>query len=166
MSYSFREEYPVLGPNTSVDMTGGASGFGPGQLVKGPKVPAYHMVSVALSATSVSQTAFLAPLANNTFGQYKFEYATVTFGTQSTSGTLQIEKATGTQAIGGGTNLLQATLALSGTANTPTDSSGSAAPVANPNTLTLAGGDRVNLIIAGTMTGLANAMVTLVFSRV
>lgn len=156
----FRDEVPTLG-NATVDLP---EMFPAG--VTPPKVPAYVPVNVALSATSTSQTVFTAPASAGLNGQYKFIWATVRFGTQSTSGTLQIEKAASGTAVGGGTNLLQGTMALSGTANTPTHSSGAAAPVTNPNTVTLSAGDSLNFIIAGTMTGLANCLVTIWLARV
>jgi hypothetical protein len=46
-------------------------------------------------------------------------------------------------------------MSLAGTANTPV----SGTLVSNPITLTLAAGNRLNLIIAGTMTNLATAVV-------
>lgn len=153
----FRGEAPALGQSTTISQ---ASVNG-----QDVKVPVYAVVvSVPnLAAASTSQTAFVSD------GAYKFEKAVVNFGTASSSGTLQLEHATGTQAVGGGTNMLQATMSLAGTANTPlnTSTSGAAyAPVTNINTLTLAAGDRVNLIFGGTMTSLANCNVTLYLSRV
>jgi len=160
MAFSFREDAPVLGSSTQIDMSNA-----PGQLTSLPKVQAYEFIQVNnLVATSTSQTAFVVPVST-LYGTYKFEYAVANFGTASTSGTLQVEKAHGTQAIGSGTALLQGTISLAGTANTPVDSSGSAAPVTNPNTLTLAAGDRLNILLAGTLTSLANCSVVLVLSR-
>ncbi len=165
MAFSFREEYPVLGSSAKVDMTGSASGSGPAQLTLLPKIQAFEFVQINnLSASSASQTAFVAPAA--TFGTYQLVDVTVTFGTASSSGTLQVEKATGTQAIAGGTNLLQATLSLAGTANTPVEATGSSAPLTNTNTLTMAAGDRLNLIFGGTLTSLANCSVVITLARV
>jgi hypothetical protein len=82
------------------------------------------------------------------------------FGTASTSGTLQVEKATGTQAVGSGTNTLTGTISLSGTANTVVNGT----LVATAATLAYAVGNRCNLIFAGTMTSLANCNVTVSFS--
>lgn len=168
----FRDDNPVLSSATFVDNQSTASGAGPGQVGFGtggmlPKVQMVEMVqSTTLSAASTSQTLFVFPKDLGQYGQYMFSYAIVSFGTTSTSGTLQIERATGTQAIGGGTALLQATLSLSGTANTPVDSTGSSAPIAATNSLIFNGGDRLNILLAGTLTGLANCVVTVVLKRV
>lgn len=165
MSFNFRESYPVLGAGTAVDTSNG-----PGALTDLPLVQTYELIQINnLAAASVSQTALVMPKTGTSnlpnFGLYRLVYVVATFGTASTSGTLQVEKATSTQAIGAGTNLLQATISLSGTANTPVDSTGSAAPITNLSTRTFAAGDRCNLILAGTLTNLANCSVTLVFQR-
>lgn len=161
----FREEGGVLGRDMAVDMNVAPAQVNDPRL--SPRVQAYEFITINnLGASSVSQTAFVAPKNTQQYGQYALVGVIVTFGTASTSGTLQVEKATGTQAIAGGTNLLQATLSLSGTANTPVEASGSSAPVTNPNTVQLSGGDRLNLIFAGTMTSLANCSVTLTLARV
>lgn len=152
----FRGENPALGSNTVVSQAG-ATGLD-------VKIPVYGDVESfgPLGATTTSFTAFIAD------GAYKLEKVLVVFGTASTSGTLQLEKATGTQAVGSGTSLLQATISLAGTANTVQDSSTSGAafaPVTNVTTTTLAKGDRVNFIFAGTMTSLANCAIQLYLSR-
>lgn len=157
----FRDETPTLG-NATVDL--------PEMFNKGvtpPKVPAYEIVTFPIAAaTATGTTIWTAPASPSLNGQYKFVWATVRFHVASTSGTLQFEKAPSGTAPGGGTNLLQATMSLSGTIDTPVDSSGSAAPVTNPNTLTFSAGDALNLVIAGTMTNLANGMITVWLARV
>ena len=67
--------------------------------------------------------------------------------------------ATGTQATGSGTNQLTGTMSLSGTANTPVNGTVVAAPLA------IAAGNRINLIFAGTVTGLANCVITVVLQK-
>lgn len=123
-------------------------------------LPVYETVQVTgLAATSTSLTAFV----NDTLsGQYTLAGVTATFGTTSTSGTLQVEVATGTQATGSGTNQLTGTVSLSGTANTPVNGT----LVATASKTTIVAGARINLILAGTLTGLANGCVSLVLERV
>lgn len=112
---------------------------------------------VAAASYAVSHTIYVN---DNTGSTFKVAGATVTFGTTSTSGTLQVEVATGTQAIGAGTNQLTGAVSLSGTANTPV----SGTVIASPTTIT--SGSRVNLIFAGTVTGLANASVNIALQRI
>jgi len=120
-------------------------------------VPAYEYVqSGTLTASSTSQTLWVNP---NVGGTYKIVAATVTQGTASSSGTMQVEVATGTQAIGGGTNQLTGTMSLSGTANTPVNGTVIASPT------TIAAGNRINIILAGTLTSLANCVVTITLQR-
>lgn len=111
---------------------------------------------VAAASYAVSHTIFVAP---NTSETWKVSAVTAVFGTASTSGTLQVEVATGTQAIASGTNQLTGTMSLSGTANTAVNGTVSATPT------TIAAGNRVNLIFAGTVTNLANAAITVVLQK-
>lgn len=120
-------------------------------------LPAYETLQVvALGASSTSETVFVC---DNVSGTYVIAGVTATFGTASASGTLQVEVATGTQATGSGTNQLSGTVSLAGTANTPVNGTVIAAPA------TIAAGSRVNIILAGTMTSLANGMVTIILQR-
>jgi hypothetical protein len=68
-----------------------------------------------------------------------------------------VSKDTGTAAPGAGTALLTAVVALSGTANTVVNGT----LISNTGTLTLAAGDRIAIVIAGTMTNLAGGILTL-----
>jgi len=112
---------------------------------------------VAAASYAVSHTIFV----NGTAGdQFKIVGVTATFGTASTSGTLQVEVATGTQAVGAGTNQLTGTISLSGTANTPVNGTVIASPT------TIAAGARINLIFAGTVTNLANACIYVALQRI
>lgn len=129
--------------------------------VNGIIVPVYELIGdnqnqVAAASYAVSHTIFVN---DNVSGTYKIAAVTATFGTTSTSGTLQVEVATGTQAIGAGTNQLTGTVSLSGTANTPVNGTIVASPT------TIAAGSRVNLIFAGTVTNLANASITVALQR-
>jgi hypothetical protein len=82
--------------------------------------------------------------------------------TASSSGTLTLEKLTGTTAPGSGTAMLTATISLAGTANTVL----SGTPVSDVSILTLAAGDRLALKIAGTMTSLAGSRVSIMLAQV
>lgn len=112
---------------------------------------------VAAASYAVSHTVYVHPNVTST---YQIAAVSATFGTASTSGTLQCEVATGTQAIASGTNQLTGTVSLAGTANTPVNGTMIASPT------TIAAGSRINLIFAGTVTNLANAQVTIFLTRV
>lgn len=99
-----------------------------------------------ITATDASRFVFIATRP------MRFKGVSICFTTGSTSGTLQIEKLTGTAAPGGGTNLLTGTVSLAGVANTVA----SGTPIATVASLTLAAGDRLGIVIAGTMTNLVN----------
>lgn len=124
-------------------------------------LPIYELLSdsqnqVAAASYAVSHTIFVN---DNLSGTYKVAAVTATFGTASTSGTLQVEVATGTQAIAAGTNQLTGTVSLAGTANTPVNGTVSGTPT------TIAAGSRVNLIFGGTVTNLANCAISVVLQR-
>lgn len=134
----------------------------PGSTSSAFLLPIYEMLSdnqnqVAAASYAVSHTIFVN---NNVSGTYQIAGVTATFGTASTSGTLQVEVATGTQAIASGTNQLTGTISLSGTANTPVNGTLIASPT------TIAAGSRINLIFAGTVTNLAAASVNVVLKRI
>lgn len=109
------------------------------------------LVSIPLTASSATQWGFTAPRAG------RLESVSSIFTTASSSGTLQISKDTGTAAVGTGTTLLTGTVALSGSANTVSNGT----LIATVASLTFAAGDRISLVIAGTMTSLAGCNVTL-----
>lgn len=117
----------------------------------------YFQGQTVASSYAVSTTIFVSDTVS---GTYQLAAASVVFGTTSSSGTLQVEVATGTQAIGSGTNQLTGAMSLSGTANTTVNG----VLVTTPTLITP--GSRVNLIFAGTVTGLANATVNIVLQRV
>lgn len=106
---------------------------------------------------AVSHTIFVN---DNVSGTYKIVAVAATFGTASGSGTLQVEVATGTQAIGSGTVQLTGTVSLAGTANTPVNGT----VIASPTTITA--GSRINLIFAGTVTGLANMSANVILQKI
>jgi len=111
----------------------------------------------AAASWAVSHTIYVNGNSGDT---YKVAGVSAVFGTASTSGTLQVEVATGTQAVGAGTNQLTGTMSLSGTANTTVNGT----VIASPTTITA--GSRINLIFAGTVTNLANAAVNVILQRV
>lgn len=124
-------------------------------------LPSYEFIAdnqnqVVAASYAVSHTIFVN---DNVSGTYKIVGLTATFGTASSSGTLQVEVATGTQAIASGTVNLTGTVSLAGSANTPVNGTVIASPT------TIVAGARVNLIFAGTVTSLANASVTVVLQR-
>ncbi len=132
-----------------------------GFTANGVILPAYELLTdnqnqVAAASYAVSHTIFVN---DNVSGTYKVVSATATFGTASSSGTLQVEVATGTQAIASGTNQLTGTVSLAGTANTPVNGTIIASPT------TISAGARVNLIFAGTVTSLANASISIGLQR-
>lgn len=106
-----------------------------------------------LTAASVSQIIFACPIGQT----YKILEVRSIFSTASSSGTAKIEYLTGTTAPGSGT-AQTAAIALSGTANTLVVS----APTVQT---TMKAGDRLNCIIAGTMTGLAGGFVQVTLVR-
>ena len=128
----------------------------------GTLMPLYEVITdgqnqVAAASYAVSHTIFVN---DNVSGTYQIAGVTATFGTASSSGTLQVEVATGTQAIAAGTNQLTGTLSLSGTANTPVNGTLIASPT------TIAAGNRINLIFAGTVTSLAGCSINVVLKRI
>jgi len=83
----------------------------------------------------------------------------VSFTAASTSGTLQLEKLTGTQAPGGGLTILDSTVSLAGTANTLV--------TRNQRQMTSARvfleGDRIALLDGGTLTNLRDLVITIYY---
>lgn len=117
--------------------------------------------TTTMSANGAFTASFTLGTVPTNGGSYKATAVSEVHGTASTSGTLQIEKATGTQAVGSGTNILTGTMSLSGTANTTI----AGTLVATAGVTTFAPGNRVNAILAGTLTNLANCTITVEFLR-
>lgn len=110
-----------------------------------------------LSATSVSRTVIAI---DNVSGSFVLAGVSAVFTTASSSGTLQVESASGTTALGSGTSQLSSALSLSGTANTTVNG----VLIASPTVLNA--GDRLGIILAGTLTSLAGCCVTITLKRV
>lgn len=126
-----------------------------GLTVAGSIVYPFETFTIPLSASSTSQTVFTCDAA------YQLVSVKESHTVASTSGTLMVEKCTGTTAPGSGTAQLSGTISLSGTANTTVAGTLLTAP-----TINYALGDRVSFKLAGTMTNLANSCVTLVLKRI
>jgi hypothetical protein len=151
----FKNESPVLSRQASIAATvpnQSGSGSEPSSF---NLVPTEYILSIPLAAGTVTGPVFIAD------DYYQLVAVNRVFGTASTSGTLQLEKLTGTTAPGSGTSMLTGTVALSGTANTVV----AGTLVSSAATLQLAPGDRIGFVIAGTMTSLATANVTLSLKR-
>lgn len=131
-------------------------------VINGAYLSKYEIITstqnqVVAASYAVSHTIFVN---DNVSGTYQVAGVTANFGVTSTSGTLQVEVATGTQAVASGTNQLTGTMSLSGTANTPVNGTVIASPT------TIVAGARVNLIFAGTVTNLANTSIVVALKRI
>jgi hypothetical protein len=113
------------------------------------------VITVPLTATDATRTIFIANRA------MRLKAVSRIFSTASTSGAVTVSKDTGTTAPGGGTALLTGTLALSGTANTVVNGT----LISTTATLQLAAGDRIAIVISGTMTNLVGGILTLSLER-
>ena len=115
-------------------------------------------VQVALTATDASRAVHICtrPMILKTVS---FMHTT-----GSTSGTLQIEKLTGTTAAGSGTTLLTGTIDLSTTTVANTTTNGTL--IATVASLKFATGDRCSVKIGGTMTSLVGGIVTIGFAPI
>lgn len=121
-------------------------------------IPQYeYLQSPPLTATSASQPIFTAPNTNETF---QVVAASVRFGTAGgAAAAITVEVAPAGTAVGSGTAQLSSTLSLTGTANTAVNGT----LIASPTPITA--GASVNLVLSGTLTGLANGMLTVVLQR-
>ena len=108
-------------------------------------------LTVQLTATDASRNVWIAPRA------CRLKSVSEVHGVASSSGTLQVEKCTGTTAPGSGTVLLTGTVSLAGTAQTVV----SGTLIATESDLTFAAGDRLTIKIAGTMTNIVGGIVTI-----
>jgi len=104
------------------------------------------------AATAVDRNVFIADRP------YQLRSIEEAHSTASSSGTLDVEKCSGTTAPGSGTSMCTGTLSLAGTANTTV--AGTLSTTA-ANTL-LADGDRLAFDFGGTVTNLVGCAVTVV----
>jgi hypothetical protein len=150
------------GLNTNKNVTfGGTTTLNGTTVVVGPLTgyatsAQYTQGPTAAAAWAVSTTIFVN---DSVTGTYKVVGISAVFGTASTSGTVQVEVATGTQAIGAGTVQNSTPISLSGTANTTVNGT-----VTTQTTITA--GARVNLLFAGTVTNLANASINVIIQKI
>lgn len=141
--------------------TNKAATFGSSVTFSGAIIGMYEQLidnqnQVAAASYAVSHTVYVN---DNVSGTYKLVAVSAVFGTASTSGTLNVEVATGTQAIASGTNQMSSTISLAGSANTVVNGT-----ITTQTTITA--GARLNLIFGGTVTNLANASVNLTIQKV
>lgn len=164
MSYNVRDDNALLGPLAGVEINNGAGA---------PTIALLQVMeplefTALAAANAVTTTVFINPPSASAatgfppLGIYQVIGASLVFSTASAAGTVQIEKTTGTQAPGSGTNLLTGTMSTAGAANTVVNGT----VVVNPNTRTLAAGDRINVVIAGSQTGIVNLCVNIYVTRV
>ena len=114
-------------------------------------------IPMVLVAATVSSLAF-GPIRE---GRWRVAGVTEYHQTGSTSGTLNVSVDTGTNAPGAGTAQLSATISLAA-ATQQVSQNGTL--IATP---TVAGpGDRISIVIAGTMTSLAQGMCTIWLERI
>jgi hypothetical protein len=109
-----------------------------------------------LTASSVSEQVFIAD------GDFELVSVERAFRVASTSGTLDVEKLTGTTAPGSGTSMLTGTVSLAGAANTVV----AGTVHGTQATRRVTDGDRIGLKIGGTMTNLAGCAVVVTLKRV
>lgn len=114
------------------------------------------LISFPLAFTATDATRGFAVVTR----AMRLKSASSAFTTASTSGTWTVEKLTGTTAPGSGTALLSAPVALSGSANTVANGS----LIATVASLTFAAGDRIGIVIAGTMTNLVGGIGSITFA--
>lgn len=146
---------PAILQGAVIDSRAPSGGAKAGQVVI---LPVFEQLVVPL--VGASSTSFTAYVNDTVAGTFRIAAVSAVFGTASTSGTLQVEVATGTQAVASGTNQLTGTVSLAGTANTTVNGT----VISSPTTITA--GSRVNVILAGTLTNLANACITVTLERI
>ena len=154
----FRDESPILNVNAAVDDSVALTSatFTPQQVAIPSKLSGAWAESFSpLAAANTSFATFVAPYAVRVLAVY------ARFGVTSSSGTLKLEDTPSGTAVGSGTALMSATMSLSGTANTNVNGTSSliAAPI-------VPAGDSLSIILAGTLTGLANCVVTIILQKV
>lgn len=119
-------------------------------------VPVLKTITYSPIVTDVSKVIFIATEAVQLVAVREVH------AVASISGTLQIEKLTSTTAPGGGTTLLTGTVSLSGTANTvATGTLTGTVP-----SLQLAVGDRIGIVLAGTLTSLVGSLIEIDLKRI
>lgn len=127
-----------------------------GLTVNGVIVPVFKTIAVPLIVTDLSKSIYIATEA------VQLVAVRCVYGVVTASGTLTIEKLTGTTAPGGGTVVLTGTLDLTTTANTVL----SGTLTGTTANLQLAAGNRFGIVLGGVLTGLVGGMVELDLKRI
>lgn len=152
MGFLFRDANPTLSPNTLVD-----DGFGVETSIGSKIVGTWEEIFQAPGAAgAVTEAIYIAPFPIEVVG------VQCIFATASTSGTVTVEKDTGTTAPGSGTAVLTGTMSLAGTANTTVTGT----LVSAPGTLQFAKGDKVAVVFGGTLTNLVGLCVSVLLKRI
>jgi hypothetical protein len=174
MSYSVRDDNATFGPGAAVEFSSGATQSFQGKLQAIEFIGIYGGNATNL-VTATKYCVFLAPpLPSNATsvlnlgGVYQIVGGQIIANAASTSGTLAIEVCPAGTADGAGNNVLS-------TATTSLAAGGTGIAVTTPAPLTLntnvdnlfiANNARVNFILGGTLTSLANLNVTLYIARI
>lgn len=155
----FVGEQPILGDSSVIRSVTGLGDFK-------PQIEEYVAVINLVAASTANQDVFVASPGQN----YQITGVTATFGTASSSGTLDVVKCTGTTAAASGTTTLNATVSLAGTANTPVHgvlaTTLSATQLAGAASTAVSGGDRLAIKLGGTLTSLADCLVQIRLKRI
>ncbi len=153
MSFIVKNAFPILGADTKIE------GFQSKPTAIGSAVKVIRQHSWEERNLEATATSFTIHIAND---NYQITAVEAIFSTASSSGTLDVEVASDGTAVGSGTAVLTAPLSLAGTANTKVSGTLSS----NVDDLQVAAGQHVNVILAGTLTSLANCCVTIHCVRV
>lgn len=119
-------------------------------------VPVVKTVCIPLFVTDASK-AILIATENIQITAIRVVYTVAT-----ASGTLQVEKLTGTTAPASGTNILTGTLDLTTAANTVL----SGALTGTVGNLQLAAGNRLGVVFGGVLTGFVGGLMVIEFKRI
>lgn len=153
----FKNETPVLSRQASVVATvPNQSGAG-SEPSSFNLIPTEYVVTVPLDAAGnmISKSVFIAD------DFYQLVAVKEAHAVASTSGTITVEKCTGTQAPGAGVALLTGTISNAGAANTVL----SGTLITTLASLQMAPGDRLGIVAAGTTTNLVGGIVMVYLKR-
>ena len=134
--------------------------FGKGGVWQAPRIVTVHFPTNAAILTSPNVAAFIADADYEVVSVAEIHE---TIGSDGSAVTLDVVKATGTQAASAGTSMLASTFSLKSTLNTVVrkDRGGGGLATAR-TTCQLAKGDRVAIKFGGTLTAVTGVCVSLV----
>jgi len=171
MSYSVRDDNPILGAGAQIAFGNGATGpvLARIQAVE----PVVIFGDAGNFTTGHKYSAFIAPLGP-TAGvpalgtNWQIIAGVINVGTASSSGTLAIEICPSGTADGSGNNVLSTTNTSLASSGTGVGGNAPAALTLNSNidNLIITPGGRINFIFGGTLTSLVNLNCTLYVARV